>query len=44
MRYREGYFSWKGFDINPLGGNRVKINGEDNELTSEIQTAFTDLK
>ena len=37
-------FSWIGHDIVPLGGIRVGINGEEYDLTPEIQTDFTDTR
>ena len=37
-------FPWIRHDIVPLGGIRVRINGEEYDLTPEIQTAFTDTR
>ena len=40
----ESNFSWNGYDIIPLGGNRMRIKDEDYDLTPGIQTAFTDTR
>ena len=42
LRELEINFLWNGYDIAPLGGNRIRINDEDYDLTPKIQTAFTD--
>ena len=44
MRDAGAIFSWNGYDNVPLGGNRVSINIGDYDLTTELQTAFTDTK
>ena len=44
IRDPEGNFLWKVYTIIPFGRNTVKINGEDYDLTTEIQTAFTNTK
>ena len=44
IRDAEGNFSWNNKEVIPLGGNRVEIDGEDFNLTPEIQRAFTDTK
>ena len=42
IRDAEGKFSWSGKEVNPLGLKRVEIDGEEYNLTPEIQRAFTD--
>ena len=44
VRNAEDNFSWNGYDIIPLGGNRVRVKSGDYDLTPEIQTAFTDTR
>ena len=44
IRNAEGKFSWGGKEVNPLGGNRVEIDGEEYNLTPEIQRPFTDTR
>ena len=44
IRDAEGNFSWNNKEVIPLGGNRVKIEGEEFNITPEIQKAFTDTR
>ena len=44
LRNAEGKFSWGGKEINPLGGNRVEIDGEKYNLNPGSQRAFTDTR
>ena len=44
IRDAEGKFSWNNKEVIPLGGNRVEIEGEEFNITPEIQKAFTDTK
>ena len=44
IRDAEGKFSWGGKEVIPLGGNGAEIDGEENNLTPEIQRAFTDTR
>ena len=44
IRHAEGNFSWINKEVIPLGGNRVEIEGEEFDITPEIQKAFTDTR
>ena len=44
IRDAEGKFSWNNKEVIPLGRNRVQIEGEEFNITPEIQKAFTDTR
>ena len=44
IRDAKGDYSWNNKEVIPLGGNRVEIEGEEFNITPEIQKAFTDTR
>ena len=40
-RHFQGIFPWHGYDVTPMGGNRVSIENKEFDFNSNIQNAIS---